>query len=205
MSHIVYFSPAGLARAQRRCSELEAALDVVRREKQVAYNGSGDGWHDNPFFNKLEQDERSVAAQLAEVKHELARAQVFTPRARALDAVRIGSIVEIVRHEPDGPVREVWEIGCYNDTDRAKRRLGYDAPLATVLVGQEPDALVTHRQARPGGGHTEVEVEIVALHAEWPAWAWPDAARAEEPGEDPLATSPQSVVGSALRRIAGVT
>lgn len=170
MNAVIYFSPEGLAKAKLRAAQIEAALDTIRQEKLTAYTGSGDGWHDNPFFNKLEQDERSTAALLAEVKGEVDRGQVFVPRSRPTDAVRVGSIVEILKVETGRePVREVWEIGCFNDSDKDARRLGYNTPLAASIIGKEEGSCGSYRHGRPGDGSVEVDIEILALHAEWPA------------------------------------
>lgn len=168
MSRNVYVSPVGLERLQARVASLEAGLRLLRDEKLTAYTGSGDGWHDNPFFNKLEQDERSTAKELAEVMEQVAHAVIFEPSSRPIDAVRFGSIVEIERSEPGkDDSRELWEIVGYGESDRTARKLAYTAPLASALVGQEPGSVVSFQQPR-GAEKVMVNVEILALHAEWP-------------------------------------
>ncbi|GDX83817.1 transcription elongation factor [Deltaproteobacteria bacterium] len=168
MSTTLYISPAGLQRLRARATTMEAKLELLRQEKNTAYTASGDTWHDNPFFNKLEQDERSAAHDLAEIKGQLANAVAFTPRGRPTDVVRIGSIVEIIRREPGAEdQRELWEITGYGETDKARGQLGYNAPLAAVLIGQEEGAAVGYRQQRLGA-QVSIEVEVVALHEDWP-------------------------------------
>ena len=48
--------------------EMKKDLKVLREEKNIAYTLCGDTWHDNPHFNKLEQDEKIMDKRIQEIE-----------------------------------------------------------------------------------------------------------------------------------------
>ena len=47
----------GLECLNQKITEMEKLVKDIQAEKTIAYTASGDGWHDNPGFNQLEQKE----------------------------------------------------------------------------------------------------------------------------------------------------
>ena len=61
----------GKKKSEAIIQQLKQDLNSLREEKLIAYNSSGDTWHDNPYFNKLEADERTLNAKIEEAQNIL--------------------------------------------------------------------------------------------------------------------------------------
>lgn len=84
----------GKQKIEENIQELMEELKQLRKEKVVAYNLTGDTWHDNPYFNKLEQDERALNTKINEAQEILKNAEIVDSASRNMETVEIGSIVE---------------------------------------------------------------------------------------------------------------
>ena len=160
----VYVSPEGLKKLQDELVRHETALRDLRRDKTVAYTDSGDTWHDNPYFNKLQQDEVGLAKKIADLQRMIGEARIFVAEPRSIDKVRIGSIVRFSRtYEKTGEqTDEVWEIVGFGETDVEKNRAGYNSPMAQALMGMIPGE--TKNGTLPKG---LVEYEVIELYSDW--------------------------------------
>ncbi len=154
----VVVSSQGHARLKRLLSDKSMQYDTLRAERQRAFELSGDGWHDNPYFNILQQQEAELTRQLAELKGQVSRAQVLDVQdgKRPMDVVRYGSIVLV--QVGDAPTPVLWEIEGFDESDSSAGKLAYSSPLGCALIGQEPGDSV-----QIDGRH----VEILALYASW--------------------------------------
>jgi hypothetical protein len=65
---VVKITLAGINLIQQNIGKLREELKYIREEKNIAYTLCGDTWHDNPHYNKLEQDERSLNNRIKEIE-----------------------------------------------------------------------------------------------------------------------------------------
>ena len=130
----------------------------VRDHRQVAFEMSGDGWHDNPEFNRQQQLEANLNHTVKELTERLqhARPVSIDPNNRPTNHVAIGSLVSITRWNlndiaNDKGVNETWEIVGFDETDIQAAKIGYNAPLAKSIIGLQvgdvSDELILGSQA----------------------------------------------------------
>ncbi len=161
----VYVSPEGLERLKDELSRHEEALRKLKKDKSDAYALSGDTWHDNPYYNKLLQDEKALVDKMAEVRSTIMGATVFVPpEPRNVSRVRMGSIVRFRReYEATGETSdEVWEIVGFGETDTARMRVAYNSPMGEILIGMAPGE--KKKDNLPQG---KVEYEVLELYPDW--------------------------------------
>lgn len=160
----IYLSEAGLERLKTRLKDAQATLKETRREKSVAYTATGDTWHDNPYFNKLEQDEQRQAAEVSELERQITSADVYSTENRGVDQVQIGSIVRIFQfiEATDDEQELVWEICGFGETNTGTKSLAYNSPIGRVLIGQETGDEV--EVVTPKG---KASIEICELYPDW--------------------------------------
>lgn len=159
-----YISPEGLKKLQDTLSRLEEELKNLLVDKKAAYTLSGDTWHDNPYFNKLQQDEDALVKKILGVRSEIDKARVFVPESRNIDRVRIGSIVRFscVYAESGQGFEEVWEIAGYGETDDDNDKVAYNSPIGSALLGMAPGEVKSG--LLPKG---TVTFKIIQLYPDW--------------------------------------
>jgi len=159
-----YISSRGNEMLRERLQKMRGNLRQIRREKAIAYTASGDTWHDNPGFNALEQTEKRQVEELSELENILASSTVVNIEPRPMNTVRLGAIVRCSRFDLGdlSETEEVWEIVGYGESDPGARRISYESPIASSLMGLAPgDA----RQVRTPSG--AVEYTVISLHPNW--------------------------------------
>jgi len=173
MQQRLYVTPAGLARLH---SDLELRLSELRdicAARDEAFELSGDGWHDNPHFNKMQQDEVAKNRQIAELRSQIQGAVLFAAEdgRRPTKRVALGAIVLLAVREPGEPKRErLVEIVAYGESDPSRGRFAYNTPVARGLLGLEPGD-----ESEGPGRKTTAQLEVVELLQAWPAEASGDA------------------------------
>lgn len=160
----IYMTRDGLKQAGSRLDRLCTEFEEICRERTVAHEFSGDGWHDNPHFNRLQQLEADKSREIAVLKALLGSVRVveIDPERRPVDAVRIGSLVRVLTG-PLGKTPEasmIWEIVGYEETDTARSRLAYNSPLGAALIGKEEGDVLAVSLA---GNQTEVTIDALLL------------------------------------------
>lgn len=163
-AHSVILTSAGFARLQERLSRKLAEYEGIRAQRQMAFELSGDGWHDNPEFNRAQQMEANCNREIKKLHDMLAQGRIveIVEGNRPVDEVRVGSLVSFVRWGDDGPsALETWEIGGHGDGDPQRGVVAYDAPLGAALCGLKVGEYAEEVQL----GETPVDLEVVALHA----------------------------------------
>lgn len=159
----IYVSKTGLESLQKEAEALQTRLAELRKEKAIAYTESGDTWHDNPYFNSLEQEEGRLGKKIQEINGLLRDAQVINTHSRNTEVASLGSIVRIaIYDEKDGEKEEIFEIVGYNESDTKRRHLAYNSPLGKMLLGMtegESRTLVLKGSKK--------EIELVSLHTDW--------------------------------------
>lgn len=166
-AHFIYVSTKGMSNLRQQLAQKEQEYAQVREHRQVAFEMSGDGWHDNPEFNRMQQLEASINHTVKTLSDRLQMARLIEidDAIRNTAYVAIGSIVQLVRHGLDyeEQISETWEIVGYDETDLTQRQLAYNAPLAAAVlelkVGEFSEEITL--------GGKVWEIEIVALHSCW--------------------------------------
>ncbi|WPP46944.1 GreA/GreB family elongation factor [Pseudomonas sp. AN-1] len=163
----VTLTPAGFARLQQRLVRKLDEYEDIRAQRQVAFELSGDGWHDNPEFNRAQQMEANCNREIKKLNDMLALGRVveIVEGQRPTAEVAVGSLVTFVRWGDDGPAaEETWEIGGHGDSDPQRACVAYDAPLGAALFGLKVGEYAEEVQL----GEALVDLEIVALHPRHP-------------------------------------
>jgi len=171
MQQRLYVTPAGLARLH---SDLELRLSELREicaARDEAFELSGDGWHDNPHFNKMQQDEVAKNRQIAELRSQIQGAVLFAAEdgRRPSKRLALGAIALLAVRETGQPVRErLVEIVAYGESDPSRGRFAYNTPVARALLGLEPGDECEGPDGRS-------QMELVELLQRWPEASKGDA------------------------------
>lgn len=131
----VKITTTGIKLIKENIESLRSDLKYIREEKNIAYTLCGDTWHDNPHFNKLEQDERQLEKRIQEIEKIITSATYIELDKRNTDSVEIGSIVQCFCKYPDFTEEEVYEIVGYGESNLDENKLFYDSPVAKNLLG----------------------------------------------------------------------
>ncbi len=162
-SPALLLTPAGLARLQKRLAKKFDEYADIRAQRQVAFELSGDGWHDNPEFNRAQQMEANCNREIKKLNDMLVKAQVvdIADGARPTASIEVGSRVTFKRWGENGPAEpETWLIGGHGDSDPKQRVVAYDAPLGAALYGLRAGEYAEEVQL----GDQIVDLEVIALH-----------------------------------------
>lgn len=169
MSHLqretpVYVTTAGYQKLQQKLADKQAEYAQVREHRQVAFELSGDGWHDNPEFNRMQQLEASLNHSVKQLTEQLDRVSpiVIDDTTRPCHHVGIGSIVSLRRwaHDSDSASDECWEIVGYDETNLPQQQLAYNAPLATAVLGLQVGEVTEDLVI----GTRHWDIEVLALY-----------------------------------------
>ena len=154
----------GKQKIEENIQELMEELKQLRKEKVVAYNLTGDTRHDNPYFNKLEQDERALNTKINEAQEILKNAEIVDSASRNMETVEIGSIVECICNYLDleETENEIFEIVGHGEADVNNGKIHYDSLVAQNIMGLHLNDTVVF--ATPGG---KVEYKIAAFYEDW--------------------------------------
>ena len=159
----IFVSQRGYQTLLKRQAALREEYRGVCDEREVAHELSGDGWHDNPHFNYLQQVEANLTHKIATIDRKLDNLQVFEVQdgERPSDRVRLGSIVHIHLYHAthDNEYQRVFEVGGHGESAPDGTRIAYNVPLVRSVLG-ESVGFVNEVQLPTG----PYEVEIVALY-----------------------------------------
>jgi len=154
----------GFAKLQEKYEQLLKSLDELRREKFVALELSGDNWHDNPYFNKMEQEERALGIRISELKATMDAAEIVEEYKRNVSSIALGSIVECkcLYVEDDEEEIEVFEIVNALESDLCSRKLNIESLVARNILGM---TIGEKRSFETPGG--QVVYEVVKFFEDW--------------------------------------
>jgi transcription elongation factor GreA len=147
-------TPQGLERLQQKLAALHTRLKEIQSEKAIAYHASGDGWHDNPGWLQLGQQEEQVSAEIQKIQLQLAAAKVVDTSAPNTEGkVQIGSTVTFTMQAVQGGRLVEWtmEIAGSGESNIKEKRISYDSPIGAALLGKKPGD--TAEVALPNGHH----------------------------------------------------
>lgn len=140
---MIYVSKDGLSKLNTQLESKLKEFEAICAERSVAHQLSGDGWHDNPHFNRMQQFEANKSREIAELKQIIQQAKIVEPKPgqRPTTQIEIGSVVRIrITYLNSGEEAEqVWEIVGFNESNLSQRKLAYNSPLASAIMGAAPD------------------------------------------------------------------
>ena len=134
----VWMTQVGYQNLLAKIAEKEKEYEQVRDHRQIAFELSGDGWHDNPEFNRMQQLEANLNHTLKTLNDRLdvMRFIDIHDGMRNVQQVEIGSVVYLRRYDlgDDSEYEEVWEIRGFDETDLSQKHLAYNAPLVEKIM-----------------------------------------------------------------------
>lgn len=161
----IYMTDTGLTSAKKKLVEKIREYEDLCRERTLAFELCGDGWHDNPQLNRLQQLEAEKTREVRALRATVGAARLvdIDPARRPIDAVRLGSIVRLVsEREPNSTV--TWQIVGFDESDIPNGLLSYNSPLGAQLIGKEKGEFVQH--VSPAGVRTyEIDALFVSNEA----------------------------------------
>lgn len=136
----VFITKSGKEELEKKIINQKIIIDEILREKAIAYEVSGDGWHDNPGFNQLGLKEEQAIKELKAMENRLSAVQVLDITERNTEKVSIGSIVQIAMvNIISGEVNEMLlEIVGSGESNYKLSKISYDSPIGTALLGMVP-------------------------------------------------------------------
>ena len=159
----VFLSPQGLKMFQDRLEKQHEAHAKICHEREVAHELSGDGWHDNPHFNYLQQMESNSSWKIFELQEVLNHAKCYqvSEGSRPTDKVTYGSIVKcvIVDIKTDEEREQILEIVGYEEGKPELSQVSYVAPLGKALMGLSLD---DYRETKLPQG--EAFIQVIELY-----------------------------------------
>ena len=161
---VLYLSPNGIRKLEERLATQREAHAQICHEREVAHELSGDGWHDNPHFNYLQQMEANSSWKIHELEEQLSSARCFEiqENARPTNRVELGSVVRcvVIDLETDEERERVLEIMGYGEGEPSLNQVSYQSPFGKALMGLSVNDF--HETRLPQG---EVAIEVLELYA----------------------------------------
>lgn len=156
----VWVTEVGYNNLLAKIAEKEQEYDQIREHRQVAFELSGDGWHDNPEFNRMQQLEANLNHTLKTLTERLECIKLIEilDSNRNTEQVEIGSIVQLRRYDlaDDTEHDEIWEIRGFDETNLSLKHLAYNAPLAANIMHLQVNDMAEEIQI--GSRYFDIEV-----------------------------------------------
>ena len=163
LEETILMTQIGYENLLAKIAEKEKEYDQVRDHRQVAFELSGDGWHDNPEFNRMQQLEANLNHTLKTLNDRLdtMKCVEIHDAMRNTVQVEIGSIVKLRRYDlaDDSQQEEVWEIRGFDETNIKLKHLAYNAPLAEKMMHLHVGDVAEELQI----GSRHFDIEVVAM------------------------------------------
>lgn len=156
----------GLQSLEERIIMQEQLVKDIQAEKAIAYTSSGDGWHDNPGFNALEQKEYAAASELSSLINRRDNAVIIKIDPRNTEVIQIGSIVKLehINSKIEKNRFLTWEIVGHLESDIKKFKIAYDTPIGSAIMGKKASEDV--EVVLPAGS---ARYRITKLYESWDA------------------------------------
>jgi transcription elongation factor GreA len=129
---------SGLEIITNRLQEKLSLLKKIREEKAHAYTASGDGWHDNPGWIQIGQQEDLLVSEINDLQKCISTAVILKPTTD-FTKVKIGCNVEFeMRNRKTGAIRQQKvAIGGTGESDLKNNKISYDSPIGNALLEME--------------------------------------------------------------------
>lgn len=130
----------GVVLYQQKLEQMHIRLKEIQAEKAHAYHASGDGWHDNPGWLQLGQQEEQLSRDIQQIQLRLQSAKVVHTQSRQPSAnAQIGSKVHYTLVAVSGGKTISWtvEIVGSGEGNIRERLISYDSPIGKALIGKK--------------------------------------------------------------------
>lgn len=153
-----FFTARGMARLEGRIAEAREAYRAICSTNPEARDaGDSSVWHDNFAFEENQRQMHQWGRRIRDLEAIRARAEVVDPTPRPARAA-VGTQVWY-RFEDELAERACFLAG-WDDGDPAARRVSYNSPLGTALIGAAPGE--EREVALTGRSRTLIVVKIAA-------------------------------------------
>ncbi len=154
----------GRKKLENDIESLKAKLRRIREDKNYAYFNTGDNWHDNPMFVRLEQEEKQVYHELIQLKKLLQSAEIIDIADTKIEEVKIGAIFYARAQSVGEKTTKDYfiEIVGKAESDPAAQKISYDSPIGSKLEGKTRGDTV--KVKLPKG---EMEYVIIEFFDNW--------------------------------------
>ncbi len=153
----------GKKNIEENIKKLKQKLQDLMVEKNIAYNSTGDTWHDNPYYNKLESDQRALEVEISELVKLLNEAEIVEENQRNMETVEIGSIVKCFCRYSDFDETIVLEIVGHGESDIENGKIHYETPVGKSILGHRLNDVISIML--PNG--YAVDYTILKFYADW--------------------------------------
>ncbi len=155
-----FVTEKGLLNLQEQLKEKKEFLKQLQEEKAHAYSASGDGWHDNPGWTQLGQQEEMLSAEIGKLEQRLSQAVMIDLSKIQDKRVQIGSKVTFVmknRVTEKESLHTMFIVGT-GESNVKKQMISYDSPIGKALYNLE---IGEEREAELPSGKALLKVEEV--------------------------------------------
>lgn len=136
---MTYVTLKGKAALQKRLDEKLQRLKEIQKEKAHAYNASGDGWHDNPGWVQLGQQEEMLSTEIGHLQKKLSEVKIVEISPENIDQVQLGVSVTFKQANKVSGKSNTYKflIATDGEADVRKGIISNNSPLGTALIGMK--------------------------------------------------------------------
>lgn len=159
-----YITKQGLSELENKILRQRDIIKEIQNEKAIAYEVSGDGWHDNPGFNQLIQKEERAIIDLKMIERKLSEVEVVSIINRNTNFVEIGSILKFRNTNLAKKFTKeiIFEITGSGETNMSENKISYDCPIGLALLGmkkgERKEVLISA---------SKVKLEVLEFYTDW--------------------------------------
>lgn len=135
-----FITEKGFTNLTEQLKEKKDFLKQLQAEKAHAYTASGDGWHDNPGWTQLGQQEELLSKEIIRLDQRLSQAVRIDPNKIRDSRVQIGSkVTYTMTHKISGKVSShtMFIVGM-GESNVKRQMISYDSPIGNALYNLEP-------------------------------------------------------------------
>jgi transcription elongation factor GreA len=162
MTDTIYMTKEGQIELQIKINSGEQKLKELILEKAIAYEASGDGWHDNPGWIQIGQLEERMSKEIKEMKERLSNSKLIANDSRNTMCVQIGSIVRISQGTQKLKKELLIEIVGSQESNLSKGKIAYDTPIGKAIMGYSKGDEIDF--IAPAG---QMKIKILKLYESW--------------------------------------
>jgi transcription elongation factor GreA len=162
MTDTIYMTKEGQIELQIKINFRELKLKELILEKAIAYEASGDGWHDNPGWIQIGQLEERMSKEIKEMKQRLSNSKLIANDSRNTMCVQIGSIVRISQGTQKFKKELLIEIVGSQESNLSKGKIAYDTPIGKAIMGYSKGDEIDF--IAPAG---QMKIIILKLYESW--------------------------------------
>lgn len=122
---------AGIEVIKEKIGTLQRELQEVRKTRAEVYEVGGNGWHDNPAYEAVEEKERMLTREVYNLQQELEKATIVLDDSSNKDSVGLGMTVEV----DIGSARKQFTLGDSQTANPARGIISSESPLGMALYG----------------------------------------------------------------------